>query len=237
MAAQSVSGPVPLLNEYKYGLLRRRTLQVLTGGAIVRKAPWFIHMIQLCLWMSPLILYIPFLVVDTLKAWNPYLIALVYAITMGIYSLLLEILIFSIQYRKGGWSAFMSASNHLDDEQDQDVTFSSCLDRTTIDFIFGGKRLHSLILHPFVVGLLSYAGCFLLLPTIMLERLHIAGLVIVFVIGWYTQCSAHYSMSVNAPNEVAVYRVTDPLELKYLMRPFYIVLVAATFITIRKVSI
>ena len=238
MADQSVSGPVPLLNEYKYGLLRRRALQVLTGGAKVRKAPWFIHLIQLCLWISPLLLFIPFLVVDTLKAWNPYFIALVYAISMGIYSLLLEILIFCVQYRKGGWSAFISTSNHLDDEQDQVVTFSSCFDRTTIDFIFSRKRLLSLIIHPFIVGVLSYAGCFLLLPTVMLESLHIAGLVVVYVVGWYTQCSALYSLTVNVPNELAaLYRLTDPLELRYLMRPFYIVLVAATFITIRQVLV
>lgn len=231
MATQNILPPAPLLSEYKYGILRRRLLQVLTGGVRVSTAPWLVHLTQFFLWISPLLVCAPFITVDILKLWSAYYVSLVYAVSMGIYSLLLEIFVTIVQCQKDGWKTFTTARHYSDEEQ---PAFSSYFEQTTVHFIFGQKRLHSLIIHPFMVGLLSFSGGFLLLPSVMLESLHTAVLVFVFVIGWYTQCCAHYSLSVNrCSSEVASYRLTDPLELKYLMRSVYVVLVATFFIAVR----
>ncbi len=96
-----VIGPVPLLNHYKYDLLRRRMLAVITGGLNIRRAPWLLHFIQIVLWVSPFLLSVPFVVVDALKLWNQYYIALVYAIVMVLFSLTLELCVVVWRHCKG----------------------------------------------------------------------------------------------------------------------------------------
>ncbi len=93
--------PVPLLNQYKYGLVRRRLLAVITGGLNIRKVPWTLHLIQITLWLAPLFLSVPFIVVDSLRLWNEYYTALVYAITVSLYSLLLEVAVVTWRHLKG----------------------------------------------------------------------------------------------------------------------------------------
>ncbi len=102
-----------------------------------------------------------------------------------------------------------------------------------MDFIFSTKRLHSLFLTPLVAGLLSFATCHLLLPSVLLESLPVTGVVVVSLLGWASGCIACYSLWVRAPSEVAVYRATDPLELRFITRPFYIIALAVAFIVIR----
>ena len=223
---------VPLLNQYKHALLRRRLLQTLTGGLKIRRAPWYIHLIQLTLWIAPFITALPFIVVSALHLWNDYYLALIYGFIDGLSVLLLEIIGVIIRCRRG------HADNNVDgaqsdDEDSIDFTLKSCCTFETFDFIFTHKKLHSLILHPFISGLLSFSACFILQPSIMLESLHIAGVVIVSIIGWYTLCSAHYSLIVSPPHEIATYRPTDPLDLRFITRPFYIVAIAAIFIPLR----
>ena len=122
----------------------------------------------------------------------------------------------------------------LDDEESIDFDIDSCCSFETFNFIFTRKKIHSLILHPLVSGLFAFSGCFLLQPSVILESMHIAGVVFVSIIGWYTVCSAHYSLNVSPPQtETATYRPTDPLELRFLNRPFYVVAIAAIFILMR----
>lgn len=122
----------------------------------------------------------------------------------------------------------------LDDEESVEFDLDLCCSFETFDFIFARKKIHSLILHPLVSGLFAFSGCFLLQPSIMLESMHIAGVVFVSIIGWYTVCSAHYSLSISPPQvEIATYRPTDPLELRFLKRPFYVMAIAAIFIPLR----
>ena len=222
---------VPLLNQYKHALLRRRLLQTLTGGLKIRQAPWYIHLTQLTLWIVPFITALPFIVVSALHLWNDYYLALIYGFIDGLYVLILEIIGITIRYRQRHADNIDGAQ--LDDEESVDFTLESCCTFETFDFIFIHKKLHSLILHPFISGLLSFSACFILQPSIMLESLHIAGVVTVSIIGWYTLCSAHYSLIVSPPHEIATYRPTDPLDLKFITRPFYIVAIAAIFIPLR----
>ncbi len=223
---------VPLLNQYKHALLRRRLLQTLTGGLKIRRAPWYIHLIQLTLWIAPFVIALPFIVVSALHLWNEYYLALIYGFINGLSVLLLEIIGVTIRCRRQHADNGVGDAQ-LDDEDSVDFTLESCCSFETFDFIFARKKLHSLILHPFISGLVSFSACFILQPSIMLETLHIAGVVTVSIIGWYTLCSAHYSLIVSPPHEIATYRPTDPLDLKFVTRPFYIVAIAAIFIPLR----
>lgn len=127
----------------------------------------------------------------------------------------------------------MFLTSQFDDEQDDVIEFNSYCSRAVVDFIFSSKRLHSLFLTPLVTGLLSFATCHLLLPSVLLENLPVSGVVFVSLLGWPTGCIACYSLCVRAPAEVAVYRATDPLELRFIAKPFYIIGLAVAFIVIR----
>ena len=184
---------VPLLNHYKYGLLRRRLIQTVLGGPRIRRVPWYIHVIQIGLLLVPLALSIPFIVIDGLRLWNQYLIALLYGITMALFDLVQGVIVALIRWRhqRNNFEVV-----EIDDEEDS-VEISSCLGAETVEFIFSRKRLISI------------------------------------VFGWFTMCTAHYSLSVRAPPEAAFYRPTDPLELKFLYRSFYIVLLGCIYIPLR----
>ena len=223
---------VPLLNQYKHALARRRLLETLTGGLKLRRAPWYIHLIQLTLWIAPFIIALPFIIISTPHLWNEYYVAVIYGFIQGTSVLSLEIIGAIIRYRCLNIDN-AGADAQLDDEESVDFTPGSCCTSETFDFIFARKRLHSLILHPLISGLVAFSACFLLQPSIMLESLHVAGVVVVSVIGWYTFCSAHYSLGVAPPHEMATYRPTDPLDLRFVTRPFYIVAIGAIFIPLR----
>ena len=223
--------PIPLLNEYKHALVRRRFLQTLTGGLKIRGGPpWYVHLIQLTLWVAPLLLCAPFIVLEAWEIWNCYYLALVYACVMGLYATLLEVV--GVCVRHYHPPAVETAAQALDDEGS--INLNSCIER--FDFIFGRKKVHSLLLHPVLSGVLSFAGCVLLFPQVMLAVMHPVGVVVVFIVGWCVLCSSLYSLAVSAPLEPATYRPADPLELKYLSRPFYVLAVAACFIATRYAS-
>ena len=230
MANSESSEPIPLLNEYKYALSRRRILQTLTGGLKLRKAPWYTHLIQLLLWVAPLLLCLPFIVLEAVGVWNRYYLATVYGCVMGGGVLVLGVTGACVR-RRSQVVAPSVANAQLDDEES--IDFSSCCELETFNFIFSKKKIHSLILHPLISGLFSFAGSLMLFPGVMQEAMHIAGVVVVSVTGWFALCNAHYSLSVSAPHETATYRPTDSLELRFLMRPFYVMATAAVFISVR----
>lgn len=212
---------VPLLSSYKHGLLRRRLFRTLLGGVRIRKVPWYIHLIQAGIWGLPLVLSIPFIIVDGLRLWDQYFLALIYALMLGIFVLVEGLVVAFLRFRSRQSINFLE--NEFDDEQNS-IEIHSCCGMEMVDFIFSPKKIHSIILHPFVSGVFSFTGFLLLLPSKMMELIPIGGVVIVSSIGWFTICNAHYSLSTRAPPETAVYRHTDPLELKFLNRPFHVLL-------------
>ncbi len=221
---------VPLLNHYKYGLLRRRLIQTFLGGPRIRKVPWYIHVIQIGLLLLPLGLSIPFIILDGLRVWNnQYLLALVYGITMGVFDLVQGVVVAAVRWRH---HVNNSEITEFDDEEDS-VEIFSCLGVETVDFIFSCKRVVGVVAHPVVSVALGFVGFYLLLPSVMQDALPTAGVVAVSLFGWFALCTAHYSLSVRAPPETAFYRPTDPLGLKFLYRPFYIVLLGCIYIPLR----
>lgn len=220
---------VPLLNSYKHGLLRRRLFQTILGGVRIRKVPWHIYLIQAGLWMYPLCFSIPFIILDGVNVWNRYLLALIYGTSIGMVVLVKGLVVHMLRWRQRTTNF---NTNELDDEQ-EDIEILTCCGMDFISFIFSPKQLFSVLLHPFISGAFSYTGFFLLLPKVMQESLPVVGVVIISVLGWFTVCNAHYSLSTRAPPETAVYRPTDPLELKFLYRPFYVILIGSIFIPLR----
>ena len=220
---------VPLLNSYKLGLLRRRLFQTILGGARVRKVPWHVYLVQAVLWVFPLCLSIPFIALDAVNVWSKYLLALIYAICMGVVVLIEGLTVYTLRLRQRATNLNPS---EFDDEKDEIETLTCC-GTGYIAFVFSPKSLFSVLFHPFVSGVFTYAGFFLLLPNVLQESLPIAGVVVVSLFGWYAFCSAHYSLSTRAPPQTAIYRPTDPLQLKFLYRPFYILIIGSIFIPLR----
>lgn len=220
---------VPLLNNYKHGLLGRRLFQTILGGARIRKLPWHVYLIQAGLWVYPLCLSIPLIAFDGVNLLSKHLLALIYGSSVGIVVLVEGLVVYMLRWRQ---RRTRLNTNELDEEQDE-IEIPVCCGVDFINFVFSPKRLLSVLLHPFVSGFFSYAGFFLLLPNVLQESLPIVGVVIVSLLGWFTVCNAHYSLSTRAPPETAVYRPTDPLELKFLNRPFHVLLLGSTFILLR----
>ena len=225
--------PIPLLNDYKHGLSRRRLLQTLTGGLKIQRAPWHIYVLQILLWIAPALLCIPFVILEALGVWRPYFLALVYGCIVGLGVLVLNVIGVCVGHHAASVGGNEGMSLQLDDEESIDFSGSSCFHLETFHFIFANRKLHSLFLHPLVSGLLTFAGCFMLFPRVLQETLPIAGVVVVSIFGWFTLCNAHYSLTAGPPHETAVYRPMDPLELKFLMRPFYVLAIAVGFFSVR----
>lgn len=219
---------VPLLNSYKRGLATRRLLQTATGGLKLQKAPCYIHLLQFTLYLSPLILAIPFVILDALGVWREYYLALGYAFihTLAIFTLVL-----------GVWCIrrYTDIRNQdIPPFDDDTIEVTSCCSYGTLSFIFQSKHIVFLLLHSLLFcGLLSFTSSFILLPRVLLEHLPLPGAVLVGITGWLVTCGAHYSLNVSGPHETAIYRPTDLLGLGPLLRPAYLLSSATAIITIR----
>ena len=222
---------VPLLNSYKRGLAARRLLQTATGGLKLQKAPYYIHLLQFTLYLSPLILAIPFILLDAFGVWNEYYLALVYTFihTLAIFTLVLGVLL--VRRYTDSANQDISPDNQFDDDT---IEVTSCCSYATLSFIFQSKRIIFVLLHSLLFcGLLSFASSFILLPRVLLEHLPLPGTVLVCITGWLVTCGAHYSLNVREPHETAIYRPTDLLGLGPLLRPAYLLSCATTIIIIR----
>lgn len=226
------SGPIPLLNQYKHGLTRRRLLQTATGGLRLRRLPCHVHLVQLFLYSFPLLSGLPFIVLDLTHVWSPYYLATVYGCLIGMLTLASAIAQMCIGHHKASSVEGRSVEPRVGDGEEEDaVDDISCFSLDT--FIFAPKKIHSVLIHPLTSGLLAFGGCFVLLPSVVGEAVPLGGVVVVCVLGWTTLCNALYSHTVSPPPEPVAYRPTDPLELKFLMRPSYVMALAAVFIIVR----
>ena len=231
---QRTSISVPLLNSYKYGLATRRLLQTATGGLKLRRSPCYINLPQLAIYLVPLLLAIPFIILDSLGVWKEHYLALVYTLihTLVIFTLRLCV------YCTRRYQPTITANERLsNDDDDDEIDIKSCYG--TLSFIFHSKHIISIIIHSLLVSpLLSFTSSFILLPRVLLE--HLSGITVaVFVVsvaGWMVTCGTHYSLSINQPHETAVYRPTDRLVLGPLKRPVYLILCATAIIVVRLVE-
>ena len=224
---------VPLLNSYKYGLVARRLLQTVTGGLKLQRAPCYVHLCQLAIYVAPLALAVPFVVLDGLKVWNEYYLALVYAFIHTLTHFTLRIVV-CCSRKSSHVQEDARTERQLDDDDEDVIEVTSCCSHSTLLFIFHFKSVPSLLLHSLLkYGLLSFTSSFVLLPRTLTSHLPLPGAVVVGIISWLVTCGVHYSLGVNTPHETAVYRPTDLLGLTPLMRPFYLIFCATVIIVVR----
>ena len=223
----------PLLNEYKYGLAGRRALQTITGGLKLQKVPWYLHMIQVVLWFFPLLISIPFH--GVVFVWtSPYYLGTVYGVLSSLVVLLLNGVVWWVLYKAGDNEEEIEAG----DEGEEEENIPSCWSIQAVRFLFHqGRPIVSIPFHGLFTGLLCYAAFLLLNPFTLRSILPIPAVVVVFILGWVSVCSAHYSLLLHPPHEVAIHRPShrDRLLLRYITRPFHIILIAALFVPFRYV--
>lgn len=220
------TGSVPLLNEYKHALARRKVTQTITGGSRLRKVPCCVHVIQVCLWTLPLALAAPILVIDALVSWNQWLLALFYGCAVGA-AVLIEGIVVHVLRRH------LQDPVCLDDDEEEDTVDITDVGEA-VYFIFSPKKTPTLLIHPVVSALTGFVSCYLLLPSVISDSVSsLVGVIFVSLISWLVFCNALYSLSTRVPPETAVYRPTDPLGLAFLHRSFYILLVGLAFIILR----
>ena len=217
---------LPLLNSYKYGLARRRLLQTVSGGLRLQKAPCYIHLLQLTIYLFPLALASPFIVLDAVGVWNEYYLAIAYTF---IHALTI------ITLRLGVYCSMKGTGQECEDDDDDDsIDVTACCSHSTLAFIFSSKHIVSLCFHSLLVcSLLSFTTAFVLLPRVLVEHLPLAGAVVVGSVGWIVTCSTHYALNIHQPYETAIYRPTDLLGLGPLTRPAYFIACTTVIVTIR----
>ncbi len=219
---------VPLLNEYKYGLCRRKLLRSLFGGPTVRVAPFFIHAIQTVIWFSPVLPAIPIVILDALEVLNSYYLAIIYAAVMGGLVATAELILFIIIYRYSSWNQRIQ----LDDESEE-VYIASVYSLESISYVYDSRQKIDLILRPLVSAMISFVGIYILLPTVLMDMLPIPWIVVFIIVGWVVLCLTHYSVMVRHPPETAVYRATGPHILRWCYRPVYVLVVGIAIILVR----
>ena len=221
-----VSTSAPLINEYKYGLLRRKLLQTITGGLRVQKGDYCAHVIQVVLWLCPFLISLPFLGLSFV--WNHYYWGLVYAFLMSVLTFSLGGLS-KVAYQK---SATLG-ENDLD--EDSDEVWNCSWSWRMITLFITPKSFAGIVSSTVVSGSLSFVSYAMLNPAYLLMLLPIPAMLVVIVPGWMAVCSAHYSLSARPPPDLAIYRDPshDYLNLNVFTRPMHIIAIGITFIIIR----
>ena len=218
-----VEAVAPLLNSYKYELFRRQLLQTITGGVKVQRLPYYIHLIQWLLWLLPFLLHLPFNVI--VFYFNEYYSSAIYGVIIGGTTLLIS------GFIKG---AFLKQHTQIDEVED-DEEILSCCSGPSLRFVFIQKSFLLVLLHSMVSGILSYVASFMLSLQLMSSLLHPSLVVLVCVLGWVSVCVSHYSLLVQPPPEIGIYRAphTDRLGLRLIRRPVYVVMIGLVFVLLR----
>lgn len=219
----------PLLNEYKYTLTRRRVLQTLTGGIKLRTGiPYPIHAIQWLLWILPLIITAPFMI--SAMYWNVYYIALIGSFLCGLLTLGIGITV-KIILRK----SHQVPSYYDDDEEDNSEDIRSLFSVAALVLIFSQRNWIDIIIHAVSSTVLCYSSIVLLDLFTLIDIISLPATPFVFIAGSVALCTSHYSLLVQVPIEISIYRQIhqDRLHLSYLRRPAYIVFTCIVFVSLR----
>lgn len=213
----------PLLNEYKYRLFLTRLAQTVAGGLKIQRVPCYILIIQWLLWLLPFIIALP--LIGSSFVWNEYYLATLYGtincFIVFITSSTIRLVNFKTNYYRD------------DDSNVEDTDFSHCYQ--VMNFIFSSKYLVNIIIHALISGLTCFAGFILLDIPVLLEYLPILVIVFVVIFGWVALSVGHYSLLVQPPHEIMIYRAPhqDRFQLRFIQRPFYIIILGVVFIILR----
>lgn len=215
----------PFLNSYKYEVFRRHLLQTITGGVRIQRAPYYIHLIQWLLWLLPFLLHLPFNAV--VFYFNEHYSSIIYGAIVGGTTLVIS------GFIKGAFLKLSRTNREGDDDDDDEIV--SCCSGASLRFVFVQKSIILVVAHSVISGLQGYLMAHTLNLRLMSSLLHPSLVVLVCVLGWTSACVAHYSLLVQPPPDLAIYRAThvDRLGLRYIRRPGYVVMIGLAFVLLR----
>ena len=230
----------PLLNQYKHDLAWDRLQQSITGGlAFHCWLPWHTNVLQALLWMLPLLVSAPHTLLAELEVLNEYYASLLCGIVFGLCVFLLVLCVACCRryFSRRCHAASIELERAFNTFEEEDRPFiTSCCSLRALNFLCAPRRWCAALVQTLFAGLVAFSATFLLLPRVMQEVMSLGGVVPVFLFGWFAVSSASYSLSARPPVETALYRPTDPLQLRFLSRPLCVVAIAIAFILVRLVS-
>lgn len=215
-------GGAPLLNDYKLDFFWKRFPQTILGGPKLRlgyDAPFYVYVNQILVFLLPFILGGLFTLLAELDVMLAVNCCYTYGSLMVIFVLSLQLVSWVIRQRSANLAKLQVNVLAEDDE----VEFVSCFGAETVEFIIPGKKFAvNMVLHALVSGGMCGLMFLYVLPSTLNGLFSNTGAsVILFILGWWTVCSAQYSLTSGPPPELATFRALDNLEISPLMRPFY----------------
>ena len=216
----------PLITEAKYPVCKKRLFQTIAGGIkwLGYGIPWFVVTSQIVLWVTPLVVAVPFVVLAEIFSEIKLYLAIGYGVVMGILVAGLELLPLTCRNQS------LVVAFQQDDDEDS-VDFSGGCWRKELDnFIFASRKWYALLLHPFLSAALSISTFIPLLPGSLHDVFPLAVMMILLTLGWLVLLLANYSITAQPPSsEPAVYTATTPAWLVVLMRPSHVIIATSLY--------
>lgn len=213
----------PLINDYKLKYLFQVIPQTFLGGLRLRfpfKLPWFIYIIQICIWSLPFIVGSLVTLLCELSSINNDIASAIYGLLMLLCALVCNI---ALVKAKGESAGIKKVTNNFLMEEDE-VEFTSCFSLETFEFIVAKKKFHlNNLLHPIFYGVTCAFSLLFLLPQKSEVVLGCsAGSIVYYFFGWFVVCVAVYPLVCKPPKEPNTFRFNDNFEIVLLTRQFYV---------------
>jgi len=220
----------PLITEAKYSVTKKRVFQTITGGIkwLGYDIPWFAVTSQIVLWISPLAIAVPFVLLAEFFSEAKFYFAIGYGVVMGLLVAGLEMLPFTCRNQS------LVVIFQQDDDEDSIDFSGGCWRKELANFIFAPRKWYMLLLHPFLSTVLFGSIFVPLLPGSLNDVFPIAVTVILLPLIWLTLLIGSYSVIAQPPSaESAVYTATTPSWLTVLMRPSHLIIAASLYYALK----
>ena len=216
----------PLITEAKYSVTKKRIFQTITGGIkwLGYDVPWFAVASQIVLWIFPLAIAVPFVLLAEFFSETKFYFSIGYGVVMGLLAAGLEILPLTCRNQ-----SIVVAFQQDDDEDSIDFS-GGCWRKELDNFIFTTRKWYMLLLHPVLSAVLSGVMFVPLLPGSISDVFPLGVVIILLPLVWLTLLIANYSVTAHPPSaEPAVYTTTTSKWLAVLMRPSHMIIAASLY--------
>ena len=216
----------PLITEEKYSVCKKRVFQTITGGIkwLGYNIPWFVVTSQILLWILPLVVAVPFVLLAEFFSDEKFYFAVGYGVVMGLLVAGLEMLPLTCRNQS------LVVVFQQDDDEDSIDFSGGCWRKELNNFIFASRKWYMLLLHPFLSATLSGSMFVPLLPESLNDVFPLAVVIILLPLVWLTLLIVNYSITVHPPTtEPAVYTTTTPAWLSVLTRPSHVIIAASLY--------